>query len=83
MCWRPLARNKYGLARLKAQATRLDAEAVFVPSLAHFDGEELPGSLVRQLDVITVHPEETYSRVQGHHPMTHAAVTAALSEFFG
>ncbi|MEC3916901.1 hypothetical protein [Nocardia sp. CDC160] len=49
------------LARLKAQATRLDAEAVFVPSLEHFEGEA-PGSLVQKLDVVTIHPEETYAR---------------------
>ncbi|MFD7846747.1 hypothetical protein ACFV4K_27905 [Nocardia sp. NPDC059764] len=50
------------LARLKAQATRLDAEAVIVPSPEHFEGAEIPGTLVRQLDVITVTPEETYAR---------------------
>lgn len=50
------------LARLKAQATRLDAEAVIVPSPKHFEGGEVPGTLVRQLDVITVNPEETYAR---------------------
>ncbi|GAB2546108.1 hypothetical protein [Nocardia heshunensis] len=48
-------------ARLKAQATRLDAEAVFVPSLQHFENGEAPGSLVQRLDVVTVHPESTYS----------------------
>lgn len=50
------------LARLRAQATRLDAEAVIVPSLQHFDGAEVPGTLVQQLDVITVTPEATYAR---------------------
>ncbi|MEV6773355.1 hypothetical protein AB0N05_32455 [Nocardia sp. NPDC051030] len=50
------------LARLKAQATRLDAEAVFVPSLEHLEEGEAPGSLVQKLDVVTVHPEETYAR---------------------
>ncbi|MFI1920150.1 hypothetical protein [Nocardia sp. NPDC020380] len=50
------------LARLKAQATRLDAEAVIVPGLAHLVDSQIPVSLVRQLDVITVHPEATYSR---------------------
>lgn len=49
-------------ARLKAQATRLDAEAVFVPSLEHFEEGEAPGSLVQRMDVVTVHPESTYSR---------------------
>ncbi|SUA76857.1 Uncharacterised protein [Nocardia otitidiscaviarum] len=50
------------LARLKAQATRLDAEAVIVPGPEHFEGGQVPGSLVRQVDVITVTPEETYAR---------------------
>ncbi|WP_405488789.1 hypothetical protein [Nocardia sp. NBC_00511] len=45
------------LARLKAQVTRLDAEAVIVPSPEHFEGGEMPGSLVRQIDVIAVNPE--------------------------
>lgn len=45
------------LARLKAQATRLAAEAVIVPGLAHFEGGEIPGSLVRRLDVIAVSGE--------------------------
>ncbi|WP_238595076.1 hypothetical protein, partial [Nocardia seriolae] len=50
------------LARLKTQATRLDAEAVIVPGPEHFEGGEVPGSPVRQLDVITVHPEQTFAR---------------------
>ncbi|MCU1640454.1 MAG: hypothetical protein JWN03_729 [Nocardia sp.] len=50
------------LARLKAQATRLDAEAVIVPSPEHFEGGEIPGALVMQVDVIIVNPEETYAR---------------------
>lgn len=50
------------LARLRAQATRLDAEAVIVPGPEHFDGGQVPGVLVNQLDVITVDPEKTYAR---------------------
>lgn len=50
------------LARLKAQATRLDAEAVIVPGPEHFSNGQIPDALVRQLDVITVNPEETYAR---------------------
>ncbi|MBF6181684.1 hypothetical protein [Nocardia otitidiscaviarum] len=50
------------LARLKAQATRLDAEAVIVPGPEHFDGGRVPESLVGRLDVVTVRPEETYAR---------------------
>lgn len=53
------------LARLKAQATRLDARAVIVPGPEHFTGCRVPESLMRQLDVITVHPEQTYSRYPG------------------
>ncbi|MFB8002872.1 hypothetical protein [Nocardia sp. NPDC056000] len=50
------------LARLRAQVTRLDAEAVIIPSLEHLERGEIPESLVRQLDVITVSPEATYAR---------------------
>ncbi|WP_405485131.1 hypothetical protein [Nocardia sp. NBC_00511] len=50
------------LARLKAQANRLDAEAVIVPSPGHFADGEIPGDLVQRLDVITVSPEETHAR---------------------
>lgn len=50
------------LARSKAQATRLDAEAVIVPGPEHFEGAEIPGTLVQQLDVITVTAEEIYAR---------------------
>ncbi|MFC9997024.1 hypothetical protein [Nocardia sp. NPDC127526] len=49
------------LARLKAQATRLHAEAVIVPSADHFGGE-IPVDLIRRVDVVTVSPEETYAR---------------------
>ncbi|MFJ4655282.1 hypothetical protein ACIP5Y_28730 [Nocardia sp. NPDC088792] len=54
------------LAKLKAQATRLDAEAVIVPGPEHFENGQVPGSLVLQLDVIAVHPEETYARRATH-----------------
>ncbi len=50
------------LARLKAQATRLAAEAVFVPGPEHFESGRIPPSLVEKLDVITVTPETTYAR---------------------
>ncbi|WP_245663184.1 hypothetical protein [Nocardia inohanensis] len=50
------------LARLRAQASRLDAEAVIVPGPEHFESGQIPEALVRQLDVVTVHPEETYAR---------------------
>ncbi|MGW4351397.1 hypothetical protein ACWELJ_04835 [Nocardia sp. NPDC004582] len=45
------------LARLKAQATRLAAEAVIVPGLAHFEDGRIPPSITPKLDVITVTPE--------------------------
>lgn len=48
------------LARLRSQATRLDAEAVIVPDLTHFEDSQAPDSLMRQLAVITVYPGETY-----------------------
>ncbi|MGW4243510.1 hypothetical protein [Nocardia sp. NPDC004722] len=50
------------LAQLRAQATRLDAEAVLVPGSEHFEGGEIPGLLIQQLDVITVHPEDVHAR---------------------
>ncbi|WP_067829918.1 hypothetical protein [Nocardia inohanensis] len=50
------------LARLRAQAIRLDAEAVIVPGPQHFAAGEIPAALVKQLDVITVRPENTYAR---------------------
>ncbi|WP_232852409.1 hypothetical protein [Nocardia acididurans] len=45
------------LARLRAQVTRLAAEAVVVPSVEHFVGGVIPGELVRRVDVVTVSPE--------------------------
>ncbi|WP_405137647.1 hypothetical protein [Nocardia sp. NBC_01388] len=50
------------LARLKAQATRLDAQAVIAPGPDHFEGGQVPQSLIRQLDLIIVSPEETHTR---------------------
>ncbi|GAB4589356.1 hypothetical protein Ntsu_71880 [Nocardia sp. IFM 10818] len=50
------------LAKLKALATRLDAEAVIVPGPEHFEGGQVPASLVEQLEVITVGPELRYAR---------------------
>lgn len=40
---------------------RADAEAVFVPSLEHFDGC-VPRALVSVADVVTVVPRYTYAR---------------------
>lgn len=54
------------LARLKSQATRLNAEAVIVPGPEHFEGGQVPSALVQNLDVITVHPEQTYARRAAH-----------------
>ncbi|UFS99684.1 hypothetical protein [Nocardia huaxiensis] len=53
------------LARPKAQATRLDAEAVIVPSAAHFEGGEIPSALMARLYVITVSPEEHFTGEPG------------------
>lgn len=54
--------NGRPLAGLKSTVTRIRAEAVFVPSAAHFDGDEVPEDLIRVVDVITVSPENTYAR---------------------
>ncbi len=37
------------------------ADAVIVPSAAHFEGSVVPSKLVRVADVITVEPECTYA----------------------
>ncbi|MFE3819698.1 hypothetical protein [Nocardia tengchongensis] len=50
------------LARVKAQVTRLRAEAVITPGASHFGGGVVPRDLVQQVDVITVSPEATYAR---------------------
>ncbi|MBL1073080.1 hypothetical protein JK358_01595 [Nocardia sp. 2] len=44
------------LARLRAQITRLDAEAVIVPGLGHFEGGRVPEGLGRRVEVIPVYP---------------------------
>ncbi|AYF78686.1 hypothetical protein D7D52_03720 [Nocardia yunnanensis] len=54
--------NRPPLARLKAQATRLAAEAVIVPTPDHFPNAEIPAPLVQRMDVITVTPEQTHAR---------------------
>lgn len=48
-------------ALLKA-VKRAGAEAVIVPSTAHFEGNAVPDELIRQVDVITVSPEHTFAR---------------------
>ncbi|AYF78898.1 hypothetical protein D7D52_10315 [Nocardia yunnanensis] len=50
------------LARLRAQATKLAAEAVITPGPEHFPHGQIPAALIQKLDVITVHPEATYAR---------------------
>lgn len=49
------------VTRLINVVRSLDAEAVVVPSAAHFDGG-VPDRLVAVADVITVEPENTYAR---------------------
>ncbi len=53
--------NDIGL-QLRNIAEVFRADAVVVPSTAHFDGEAVPSKLIRVVDVITVEPEYTYSR---------------------
>ncbi|WP_245663208.1 hypothetical protein [Nocardia inohanensis] len=48
--------------RLRVAVSRTNAEAVFTPSAAHFDGGTVPADLVRVADVVTVDTEETYAR---------------------
>ncbi|WP_280428669.1 hypothetical protein [Nocardia brasiliensis] len=50
------------MARLKATISQLDAESVIVPALAHFQGGQVPATLVRAVDVITVDPLKTFAR---------------------
>ncbi|NEW40334.1 hypothetical protein GV794_03795 [Nocardia cyriacigeorgica] len=49
------------VTRLINVVRSLDAEAVVVPGLGHFEGE-VPGRLVSVADLITVKPENTYAR---------------------
>ncbi|MEU7628676.1 hypothetical protein AB0C34_01640 [Nocardia sp. NPDC049220] len=50
--------------RLRVVVTRLDVDAVIVPSGHHFDPSwaVVPAELVAVADVITVTPEQTYAR---------------------
>ncbi|NNH70264.1 hypothetical protein HLB23_10380 [Nocardia uniformis] len=56
------------LAGLKATIARIEVEAVFVPSTKHFEGGTVPCDLRQTVDVITVSPENTYTRTgsDGH-----------------
>ncbi|WP_405164982.1 hypothetical protein OG203_07670 [Nocardia sp. NBC_01499] len=47
-------------------ARRIAAEAVIVPSAAHFEGDTIPGDLLKVVDVITVMPEATHARWSLH-----------------
>lgn len=48
--------------RLRVLVSRLELDAVIVPSVEHFDGGEVPAELVEVTDIITVTPENTYAR---------------------
>ncbi|MBL1075929.1 hypothetical protein JK358_16145 [Nocardia sp. 2] len=48
--------------RLRMLVSRLEVDAVIVPSIGHFDGGRVPADLVAAADVITVSPEQTYAR---------------------
>lgn len=50
------------LAGLKVTITRIEAEAVFVPNTTHFEGDTVLCDLRQVVDVITVSPENTYTR---------------------
>ncbi|MFI6172968.1 hypothetical protein ACIBCN_39750 [Nocardia sp. NPDC051052] len=47
-------------------ARRTAAEAVIVPSAAHFEGGTIPSDLTKMVDVITVMPEDTHARWSLH-----------------
>ncbi|NKY88177.1 hypothetical protein [Nocardia veterana] len=50
------------IRRLMDVVVKVDAEAVIVPSAAHFADRVIPPELVEITDVITVSPEHTYAR---------------------
>ncbi|MFD7844188.1 hypothetical protein ACFV4K_14785 [Nocardia sp. NPDC059764] len=50
------------LHRIRVTLSRTGAEAVFTPSIEHFDGAEVPPGLVQVADVVTVDDERTYAR---------------------
>ncbi|MEV6767320.1 hypothetical protein AB0N05_01675 [Nocardia sp. NPDC051030] len=50
------------LHRLRVLVSRLDLDAVIVPSIEHFEGGEVPVELVEVADIITVQPRNTYAR---------------------
>ncbi|QBS43842.1 hypothetical protein [Nocardia sp. CS682] len=47
---------------LASTARRTGVDCVIVPSTEHFDGEKVPTTLTRLVDVITVRPVHTYER---------------------
>ncbi|MEV6774350.1 hypothetical protein AB0N05_37515 [Nocardia sp. NPDC051030] len=60
--------------RVHVAVARIEAEAVFTPSIEHFDGGEVPADLVQVADVITVADEHTYARYStGQMPEFHGA----------
>lgn len=48
--------------RLITVVRNLGVDAVIVPSPDHFEGGAVPGALVAVVDVITVEPEQTFTR---------------------
>lgn len=53
---------EHPMHRLRIALARTGAEAVVVPSMAHFDGGKVPDELIAVVDVITVEPEQTFVR---------------------
>ncbi|GAB2442780.1 hypothetical protein GCM10027262_58940 [Nocardia tengchongensis] len=49
------------LIRVRTLVSHMEADAVIIPSLAHFDGH-IPDDIVQVADIITVNPENTYAR---------------------
>ncbi|WP_327146394.1 hypothetical protein [Nocardia sp. NBC_01327] len=48
--------------RLRVVVSRLGVDAVFVPSLEHFEGSEIPAEVAAVAAVVTVSPQITHAR---------------------
>ncbi|MQY19349.1 hypothetical protein [Nocardia macrotermitis] len=51
------------IAQLRAVVDRFEANAIFTPSLEHFEDQEPPAELIAVADVITVHDGHTYAQL--------------------
>ncbi|WP_245568702.1 hypothetical protein [Nocardia concava] len=49
--------------RLRIATSRAEAQAVFVPSVSHFDNGEIPDELASLATVVAVDTERTFPRI--------------------